>query len=119
VKASADGAYEYFKGRLPGGANIAVLGRSLGGGVTGYLAKNNTPHGIIMQSTFANIKDAATVGFPITGWVIKLVYDIDFDTEANLKEYNYCYYQSHSKGMRLGKYAILLCWMMMCAAWCR
>ncbi len=39
---------------------------------------------------------AATVGFPITGWVIKLTLPVEFDSKKNLRDYDHCYYQSHS-----------------------
>jgi alpha-beta hydrolase superfamily lysophospholipase len=68
VKASARAALAYFKTLLPPAAPVVFLGRSLGGGVASWLTKEvEVPHALMLQSTFANIADVATVGFPISG----------------------------------------------------
>ena len=84
VRASAIGARDYFLART--GApftDLTLLGRSLGGGVTSYIvsATAGDPRALILQSTFASLRETAANGFPLVRWLIERVYSIDFDSE--------------------------------------
>lgn len=99
VKASAAAAFTEFESRVGGTpADYTFLGRSLGGGVASWLVSDpaRRPGKLILQSTFANQKETAGNGFPMTAWLIEMVYGINFDSEENLRNFDGCYYQSHS-----------------------
>lgn len=114
VKASARAAMNFFEERLgfpagSGGRNITVLGRSLGGGVAVWLT--NDPAGtevrsLILQSTFTSLLDVADNGFPVVGWVIRLLFVATFDSLGLIPTYGAaaegsgvpaCLFQSHSR----------------------
>lgn len=69
----------------------------MGGGVTAYIvgATAGNPRALVMQSTFASLKETAANGFPMTRWVIEAVYGVDFDSQRNLAGYPNCYFQYH------------------------
>jgi hypothetical protein len=73
LKESAISAYTQFASYLTsqgaGTGSIVLLGRSLGGAAATWIAKAHTPKGLILQSTFANLKDVSANGFPLAGAV--------------------------------------------------
>jgi fermentation-respiration switch protein FrsA (DUF1100 family) len=58
-------------------ADIVLMGRSLGGGVAVDLAANNGARGLILQSTFTSLPDAAACLYPWAPvrWLMKNRYD--------------------------------------------
>lgn len=58
-------------------SDVVLMGRSLGGGVAVDLAAKNGARGLILQSTFTSLPDAAAVLYPWApvGWLMKNRYD--------------------------------------------
>ena len=58
-------------------ADIVLMGRSLGGGVAVDLAANNGARGLVLQSTFTSLPDAAACLYPWAPvkWLMKNRYD--------------------------------------------
>ena len=57
--------------------DIVLMGRSIGGGVAVHLAAKNGARGLILESTFSSLPDAAARQFPWlpVGWLMKNRYD--------------------------------------------
>jgi fermentation-respiration switch protein FrsA (DUF1100 family) len=57
--------------------DIVIMGRSIGGGVAVHLAAKNGARGLILESTFSSLPDAAAGQFPWlpVGWLMKNRYD--------------------------------------------
>ena len=83
-------------------SGITLLGRSMGGTVSTYIAKVSgwTTSSLLLQSTFSNLKDLAQVYFPMFGWIwAKYAEDgfPQFTNTGNIRDYSSCLYVSHSK----------------------
>jgi fermentation-respiration switch protein FrsA (DUF1100 family) len=70
------------RGLRPG--QIAVFGRSLGGGVASWLAARTQPGALVLESAFTSAGDMATKMFPLLPG--KLVCRFRYDSLAQLKE---------------------------------
>jgi len=49
---------------------IVLLGRSLGGAIAIQLAADNPPRGLIIENTFASLRDVAREHFPKLAWLV-------------------------------------------------
>ena len=63
-------------------ANIILYGKSLGGGAVTELASQNTPGGVVLQSTFTSIPDMAKRILPL---VPRFLIQTQFDNESKLR----------------------------------
>lgn len=73
--------------------DIVLMGRSIGGGVAVHLAAKNGARGLILESTFSSLPEAAAGQFPWlpVGWLMKNRYD----SVAKIAAYNGPLLQSH------------------------
>jgi hypothetical protein len=55
------------------------------------------PHTLLIQSSFNTAVDVVAYSFPIAGWVIRRAIPFELDSVENLKGYDLCYYQFHSR----------------------
>lgn len=81
----AEAAYNYIidnKNIDP--IKIVFFGRSLGGSVASWLAKEKTPKLLIIESTFTSIVDFASQTYPI--FPVKLLLRFDYNTKKYLQE---------------------------------
>ena len=79
----AQAAWDYLvgsKGTAPG--DVIVFGRSLGGAVAAWLAAEERPGALILESTFNSARDFVAQAFPMLSWLIVRRYE--FDTAARL-----------------------------------
>jgi hypothetical protein len=51
-------------------AEMVLMGESLGGAVVVQLAAESAPRGLILQSTFSSLRDAAAMNFPRLSWLV-------------------------------------------------
>jgi fermentation-respiration switch protein FrsA (DUF1100 family) len=51
-------------------SELLLMGESLGGAVAVQLAAESAPRGLILQSTFSSLRDAANVHFPRLSWLV-------------------------------------------------
>lgn len=51
-------------------SELLLMGESLGGAVAVQLAAESAPRGLILQSTFSSLRDAAGVHFPKLSWLV-------------------------------------------------
>ena len=51
-------------------SELLLMGESLGGAVAVQLAAESAPRGLILQSTFSSLRDAAGVHFPRLSWLV-------------------------------------------------
>lgn len=51
-------------------SELLLMGESLGGAVAVQLAAESPPRGLILQSTFSSLRDAAGVHFPRLSWLV-------------------------------------------------
>lgn len=63
---------------------IVVMGRSLGGGVTAWLASQIRPAGVILESTFTSATDLAAELYPILP--VRLMMKFEYPTLQHLKK---------------------------------
>ncbi|MBC8390815.1 MAG: alpha/beta hydrolase [Actinobacteria bacterium] len=66
--------------------NIILYGRSLGGPVASWLAKENKPEALIIDSTFTSIKDIAEKLYPY--FPVRRFFKFDYPTVDYLKKVN-------------------------------
>lgn len=73
--------------------DIVLMGRSIGGGVAVHLAAKNGARGLILESTFSSLPEAAAGQFPWlpVGWLMKNRYD----SQAKIAGYHGPLLQSH------------------------
>jgi len=61
----AEAAWNYLVGKKQAApSEIIIFGRSLGGAVASWLAKEHTPKGLIIESTFSSVQDIAADLYP-------------------------------------------------------
>ncbi|MEM7027347.1 MAG: alpha/beta hydrolase [Pseudomonadota bacterium] len=65
---------------------IIIFGRSLGGGVASWLAKNYNSAGVILESTFTSIADMGKHYYPYMP--VKLINHIKFDSYSRITKIN-------------------------------
>lgn len=75
--------YLIIERRIPP-ENIIVFGRSLGGAIAAWLAKERTPHALIIESTFVSMASLFKAFFPYL--FIKLILKYRYMTQEYLKE---------------------------------
>ncbi len=81
----AEAAWDYLvKTRGADPARIVILGRSLGGAVAAYLARERTPAALIVESSFTSIPDIGAEKIPI--FPIRLLSRFDYDTRGYVRE---------------------------------
>ena len=51
-------------------SELLLMGESLGGAIAVQLAAKSAPRGLILQSTFSSLRDAANVHFPKLSWLV-------------------------------------------------
>jgi len=67
-------------------AEIIVFGRSLGGAVASWLARDHTPRGLILESVFTSIPDLAGKLYPF--FPVRLMARFDYNTIEHLARVN-------------------------------
>jgi hypothetical protein len=73
--------------------DIVLMGRSIGGGVAVHLAAKNGARGLILQSTFSSLPDAAARHYP---WLpVRLVMKNRYNSEEKIRHYHGPLLQSH------------------------
>lgn len=78
----AEAAFEWLEGKGYDGRNVVLFGESLGGGVSSELCLRRKTGGLILQSTFTNIRDIGAELFP---WLpVRWMNSIHYDTLAKL-----------------------------------
>ncbi len=73
-------------------SELLLMGESLGGAVVVQLASDSAPRGLILQSTFSSLRDAADVHFPKLSW---LVPKNKLDSFSTISRYKGPLLQSH------------------------
>ncbi|MCP4634482.1 MAG: alpha/beta hydrolase, partial [candidate division Zixibacteria bacterium] len=63
--------------------NIVIFGRSLGGSIASWLAKEHTPCALILESSFTSVADAAGDVYPFLP--VKLISRFDYNTQENVR----------------------------------
>ena len=71
---------------------MLLMGESLGGAIVVQLAAKSPPRGLILQSTFANLRSVADVDFPKLSW---LVPKNKLDSVAKIVDFHGPLLQSH------------------------
>jgi len=75
--------------------NIVVMGRSLGGAVTSWLAVQKKPVATILESTFTS---AADLGADLYPWLpVRSIIKYDYNTLENIKQIEHPIFMAHSK----------------------
>ena len=83
---------------------IVLMGRSLGGGVALHLAAENGARGVVLQSTFTSIPDAAAHHYP---WApVRLIMRNRYDSLSKISRYAGPLLQSHGTGDRIIPFAL-------------
>ena len=93
--------------------NLTILGRSMGGGVAGYLERETdySSHSLLLQSTWSDLRAIANYYFPMFGWVFSSFTEANpyakmssvknlapaSNGGANSSGYQACLYHAHSK----------------------
>ncbi len=76
--------------------DIVIMGRSLGGAVAARLAAENTPRGLILESTFTSIKDLGALLHP---WLpVRLLMRYEYPVETLLGDIRCPVLVAHSPG---------------------
>jgi fermentation-respiration switch protein FrsA (DUF1100 family) len=73
-----EAAWQYLiEERKIGPNRIIVFGRSIGGSIAAWLAQQHRPGGLILESTFTSLRDAAatTYHFPLIKWFVRFDYN--------------------------------------------
>jgi len=73
-------------------SDLLLMGESLGGAIVVQLAAESAPRGLILQSTFSSLRDAAGVHFPKLSW---LVPKNKLDSFSTISRYQGPLLQSH------------------------
>ena len=99
---SGAGAYNAFSELLGNStASMVMLGRSMGGPVSAHtiqgLPRPAQPAGLVLQSTFADFDQNLRALYPVAGWIIAAVLDVDITPEEWLSQYQGCVFSSISK----------------------
>jgi fermentation-respiration switch protein FrsA (DUF1100 family) len=82
----AEAARQWLAGRLGiADRDVVLLGESLGGGVAVELAARTGARGLILDSTFASMRDVAMSRHP--GWLVNAVVRNAFDSVSEIGEY--------------------------------
>jgi uncharacterized protein len=81
--ADAQAAYDYLvkEKKIPP-RRIIAYGESLGGAVAAHLAAKNEVGGLILDSSFTNLKDVARTHYPLLAWLVQSNYDTLGDTKG-------------------------------------
>ena len=66
--------------------DVVLMGESLGGGVAVQLATRTGARGLILDSTFASLRDAAKAHY--AGWLVNAAIRNSFDSVAEIGKYN-------------------------------
>ncbi|MDY6863778.1 MAG: alpha/beta hydrolase [Thermodesulfobacteriota bacterium] len=74
---------------------IIIFGRSLGGAIASRLAQNNTPKGLILESSFTSVKDIASKFYPFLP--VKLLSRFSYATLDYVKKVNCPVFIIHSR----------------------
>lgn len=78
---------------------IVLMGRSLGGGIALHLAAEKGAKGVVLQSTFTSLPDAAATHYP---WApIKLLMRNRYDSLARISRYSGPVFLSHGTADRI------------------
>jgi fermentation-respiration switch protein FrsA (DUF1100 family) len=78
-------------------SEMVLMGESLGGAIAVRLAADSSPHGLILQSTFASLRDVADVHYPNLSW---LVPPNKLDSTTQIVRYRGPLLQSHGSSDR-------------------
>lgn len=76
-------------------ADMLLMGESLGGAVTVQLAAESSPRGLVLQSTFSSLKEAAAVHYPRLAWLVPAG---KLDSAKQIVRYRGPLLQSHGTG---------------------
>ena len=83
----AAGAWRYLvEQRKVAATEIVIFGRSLGGAVAVWLAQNNPPKALILESTFTSVQDIATESSPYLP--VRLLSRFDYNVMDHLRKVN-------------------------------
>jgi len=83
----AAGAWRYLvEQRKVASTEIVIFGRSLGGAVAVWLAQNNPPKALIIESTFTSVRDVAAESYPYLP--VRLLSRFDYDVIDYLRKVN-------------------------------
>ena len=83
-------------------AEIILMGRSLGGAVSAWLASKTKPAALILESTFTSAEELAAELYPI--FPVRLLMKFDYPTAEYLKEISTPLLVAHSKEDQLVPY---------------
>lgn len=100
----AEAAQEWLAKRAGiGKQDIVLMGRSLGGGIALHLAAENGARGVILQSTFTSLHDAAASHYP---WVpVRLLMKNRYDSLSRIGRYTGPLFISHGTADRIIPFA--------------
>jgi fermentation-respiration switch protein FrsA (DUF1100 family) len=76
-------------------ADMLLMGESLGGAVAVQLAAESPPRGLVLQSTFSSLKEAAAVHYPRLAWLVPAG---KLDSAKQIVRYRGPLLQSHGTG---------------------
>ncbi len=80
-------------------SEIVLMGRSLGGGIALHLAAENGARGVILQSTFTTLPDAAAANYP---WLpVRLLMRNRYDSLSRISRYSGPIFLSHGTADRI------------------
>ena len=83
IESDAEAAWSYLtRERAIDGANIIVVGRSLGGGPASILARRHQPAALILESTFSSVAERASEQFPLVP--VRALLRVRFDNRTEL-----------------------------------
>lgn len=74
----AEAAWQYLvEERQIHASQIILFGRSMGGALAAWLAHQHSPGGLILESTFTSLRDAAVTiyRFPLIKWLVRYEYN--------------------------------------------
>ena len=84
--------------------DIVLVGRSLGGGVAVDLAANDGARGLVLESTFSSLPDAAAGHFPLVP--VRHLMSTRLDSAAKISNYRGPLLQTHGDADRVVPYAL-------------
>jgi fermentation-respiration switch protein FrsA (DUF1100 family) len=80
---------------------IIACGESLGGSIAAHLANKNEVGGLILDSSFTNLKDMAQTHYPLLAWLVSS----QFDTLADVGDVKIPVLVLHSRDDEIVPYA--------------
>ena len=78
-------------------SELLLMGESLGGAVVVQLAADSAPRGLVLQSTFASLRDVADVHFPKLSWLVPVT---KLNSVSKIQQFHGPLLQSHGKADR-------------------